>query len=111
MNGAQFPRLVGINYGTFSGWVLKLREAARKQISERSGLISGGLESVPLIEAVPGEAAGAAHSKGEGGGRTSPGALRVDLPGGCRAAAGKSGHLAIDAELVVLAAQAGGTRC
>jgi hypothetical protein len=114
MSGPQFARLVGIKYGTFSAWVWKRRQAARRQrqqMSEPSAAISGGAQSVKLIEAVLGEAAGANHANGERCGGTVPGALRVDLPGGCRLWLESPVHLAMAAELVVLVAQAGRTRC
>ena len=109
MSGAQFARLAGIKYGTFSAWVSRRRQAAREQMRKPSAAISGGFGSVKLIEAVIGEAAGSNHSEGEGS--TVPGALRVDLPGGCRMWLESPVHLAMAAELVVLVAQAGRTRC
>jgi hypothetical protein len=108
MSGAQFARLAGIKYGTFSAWVSRQRQAAREQMSGPPAAISGA-RSVKLIEAVIGAAAESNHSEGEGS--TVSGALRVDLVGGCRLWLASPAHLAMAAELVVLVAQAGRTRC
>ena len=111
MSGAQFARLAGIKYGTFSGWAFKRRCAVRER---RSGPTAAGCEgsgSVKLVEAIIGEAGGSDGSNQPGRGSPGSGALRLDLPGGCRVWLESPVHLAMAAELVVLVAQAGGARC
>jgi len=111
MSGAQFARMAGINYKTFCGWVHRGRRANGQAINEPPGVTLAEGGPVKLVEAVIGEAAGCAGSKGPNSGHPGSGALRVDLPGGCRMWLESPVHLALAAELVVLVGQAGGARC
>src|SRR5687768_7256731 len=84
MSGAQFARMAGINYKTFCGWLDRRRRANGPAINEPRGFTRAEGGPVKLVEAVIGEAAGCQSSDGPNSGHPRSGALRVDLPGGCR---------------------------
>jgi hypothetical protein len=109
--GAKFPRLVGIKYATFAGWVLKRRKQRGRVVKTTPGLpasVDGSVGSagpVRLIEALveDGNAAGRDPVNAPG--------LLIELPGGSRILVGSPVQLPMAAELVALIVQSARARC
>jgi hypothetical protein len=103
----RFARLAGIKYPTFANWVQQRRKQ-RAEVKLEQGEAcatkdgaSGGV--LRLFEAV-------VEDGGEEQGRRE-GAMRIELPGGCRLSIGAPSELPLAAELVVLIAAAVRARC
>lgn len=96
-SAVEFARASGVRYGTFVRWVQKRRE-------KRERLREGGVQSVPLFEAV----VDAGHGGGGVGGMEG---LLVELPGGSRMRIESPEQMQMAAQLVALIAQSARARC
>ena len=99
MNATRFARLAGVNYQTFAGWVRRRKLIRAEGDGTLRPSTSASRGTVRLFEAVLGD------------GRSSLGALQVELPGGSRVLIESPTQLAMVAELVRLVAQSGRGRC